>query len=60
MKTVKTITCSCQEFIFEDDFSREIDGVTYLGCINCSKEYPKSALREEEIPDINYPRTSTN
>jgi hypothetical protein len=52
MKTVKVILCSCGEDIFEDDFSRKVDGIEYLGCINCGKEYPKSALKEEEVVDI--------
>ncbi len=52
MKKVKVILCSCGEDIFEDDFSREVDGIVYLACINCGKEYPKTALKEEEVVDI--------
>ena len=54
MKKIKVIECFCGEDVYEDDYSREIDGVKYLGCINCGHEYPISALKEEEIPDIKY------
>lgn len=54
MKTIKVLTCSCQEEVYEDDFSREIDGIEYLACINCGTEFPKSALIEQQLIEITH------
>ena len=50
MEKIKVIECPCGEEIYENDYSRVIDGIQYLGCDNCMAEYPESALREVEVP----------